>query len=65
MTAVMAVPEGEMLIERRACRRVNVLFDYDGIILVDVPSFKTTGRLINLGENGFEKLQYVRPFKQR
>jgi TonB-like protein/PilZ domain-containing protein len=41
-----------MLIERRACQRVNVLADGNGMILVDVPSLGTTGLLVDLSEDG-------------
>ena len=46
----MALPERQMPSERRATRRVHVT--HDEIILVDVPSLKTTARLIDLSENG-------------
>jgi PilZ domain-containing protein/TonB-like protein len=48
----MAIVEPEMPIPRRTARRVSVFAGCDDFILVDVPFLNTTGRLINISEDG-------------
>ena len=46
------VAEGRIPMERRACPRVNVLAEYSGMMLVDVPDLGTAGLLIDASEDG-------------